>query len=132
MLLRNASQGSKLANSGVRENNIDSPLQIGDGFVETIEVGHLGNVSLNAKNVAADCLYGLIEFLLATAGNENISALFDEKLCRGQSNPFCSAGDDGDLTFELFRHRFSPLLLRCNKCFPLRLIMYVCQEKRGP
>src|SRR5713226_2594422 len=106
MLFRNASQGSKLANSGVRENNIDSSLHIGDGFVETINVGHLSNVSLNARNVASDCLHGLVEFLLATARDENISTLFDEKLCRGQSDPFCSAGDDGDPSFELSRHRF--------------------------
>ncbi len=58
---------------------------------------------------------GLVEFLLAAARDEDISTLSDEKLCRSQSNPFCAAGDDSNLTFELYRHRFSPLLLGCNE-----------------
>jgi hypothetical protein len=37
---------------------------------------------LNAGNVAADFLHGRVEFLLATAGDENIGALLDKKLGR--------------------------------------------------
>ena len=43
-----------------------------DGLVETIKVGQFGNVSLNASNVAADCLHGLVKFLLATARDEDV------------------------------------------------------------
>src|SRR5580693_6002649 len=86
-------------------------LGLGDGLVETIKVGQLGDVALNARNVGADCLYGLVELLLATARYEDIGTLFDEKFCRSEPNPFCSAGDDGGLAFELFSHRLSPLLL---------------------
>src|SRR5258708_2678059 len=67
-------------------------------------------------HVGADCLYGLVEFLLATARYEDIGLLFDEKFCRGEPNPFCSAGDDGSLAFEFFSHCLSPLLLS----YPLR------------
>src|SRR5882724_5073254 len=53
-----------------------------DGLVKTIKVGQFGNVSLNAGNVAADCLHGLVEFFLAAARDEDIRTLFDKKLCR--------------------------------------------------
>src|SRR6202140_1142236 len=115
MLFGDGPKGNKFANTSVGENNIDSPLHLSDGFVKTIKVGQSGNVSLNARNVGADCLPGLGKFLRATARDENIGSLFDEKLCRSQSNPFCAAGDDGDLTFELFSHHFSPLLLSCSE-----------------
>ena len=75
------SQGSKLSNPGVGENDIDSPLRL-DGLIESVKVGQFGNVALNAGNVAADCLHGLIKFLLATARDEDVGALFDEEFCR--------------------------------------------------
>src|SRR5271170_1932772 len=99
MLLGDGPKGNKFANAGVGENNIYSPLHLSDRLVKTIKVSQLGNVSLNARNVAADCLHGLVEFLLSAARNEDISTLFDEKLCRSQPNPFCPAGDDGGLAF---------------------------------
>src|SRR5882672_11100778 len=109
-------KGNKFANAGVGENNIDSPLHIRDGLVKTIKISQLGNVSLNSRNVGADCLHGLVEFLLAAARDEDIGTLFDEKLCRRQSNPFCAAGDDSDLTFELFSHCFSLFLPSSDGC----------------
>src|SRR5216683_1687862 len=111
MLFGDGPKGNKFAKASVGENNIDSPLHFRDSLVKTIKVSQLGNVSLNSRNVGVDCLHGLVEFLLAAAGDEDIGTLFDEKLCRSQSNPFCPAGDDSNLTFELFRHHFSPLLL---------------------
>src|SRR5690242_1903366 len=116
MLFGDGSKGNKFANSGVGENNIDSSLHPRDGLVKTIKVGQFGNVSLNSRNVAADCLHGLVEFLLAAARDEDIGTLFDETLCRSQANPFCAAGDDRDLTFELFRHCFSLFLPSSDGC----------------
>src|SRR3979411_2342947 len=119
MLFSDGPQGNKFANAGVGEDNIDSPLHLSDGLVKTIKVSQLGNVSLNSRNVGADCLHGLIELLLAAARDEDIGTLFDEELCRSQSNPFCPAGDDGDLAFELFAHCLSPLLLSWNSSAPI-------------
>jgi len=45
MLLCDVSQRGKFSNAGVGENNIDSPLHLSDGLVETIKVGQSGNVS---------------------------------------------------------------------------------------
>src|SRR5438874_13513010 len=107
MLFGDGPKGNKFANAGVGENNIDSPLRLSDGLVKTIKIGQLGNVSLNSRNVAADCLHGLVEFLRTTARDENIGALLDEKFCSGQPNPFCAARDDGGLAFEVFGHSIS-------------------------
>src|SRR5487761_381570 len=115
MLFRDGPQGNKFGSAGVGENYIDSPLRLSDGLVKTIKVSQLGNVSLNSRNVGADCLHGLVEFLLAAARDEDTGTLVDEKLCRSQPNPFCPAGDDGGLAFELFGHCLSPLLLSWNE-----------------
>src|SRR6266699_5336760 len=111
MLFGDGPKGNKFANAGVGENNIDSPLHLRDGLVKTIKVSQVGNVSLNSRNVGADCLHGLVKFLLAAARDEDIGTLFDEKLSSSQPNPFCPAGDDGGLAFELFGHCLSPFLL---------------------
>src|SRR5258708_36601055 len=116
MLLGDGPKGNKFANAGVGENNIDSPLHIRGGIVKTIKVSKLGNISLNSRNVGANCLHGLVEFLLPAARDEDIGTLFDEKLCRGKPNSFCAGGDDSDLTFELFRHCFSLFLASSNGC----------------
>src|SRR4029077_7413822 len=114
MLFGNGPKGDKFAHTSIGENNIDSSLQLGDGLVKTIKVGQFGNASLNSRNVGTDCLHGLIKFFLAAARDEDIRTLFYEKRCRSQPNPFCPAGDDSDLAFELFGHCLSPLLLSWN------------------
>src|SRR3989442_8568197 len=119
MLFGDGPKGNKFANAGVGENNIDSPLHLRDGLVKTIKVSQVGNVSLNSGNVGADCLHGLVEFLLAAARDEDIGTLFDEKFSRSQPNPFCPAGDDGGLAFELSGHCLSPLLLSWNSPAPM-------------
>src|ERR1700747_3846231 len=100
MLFGDGPKGNKFAKAGVGENNIDSPLHLGDGLVKTIKVGQFGDVSLNSTNVGADCLHGLVKFLLAAAHDEDIGTLLDETLCRSQSNPFCSAGDHSGLALD--------------------------------
>src|SRR5271165_5550857 len=107
MPFRDASQGSKFSNTGVSENDVDSPLYPTDGVVETIQVGQFGNVSLNARNVAADCLHGLIKFLLATARDENVGTLSDEELCCSHPYPRRAAGDDRHFSLQLARDRYS-------------------------
>src|SRR5882672_5723782 len=102
-----------------RAHNIDSPLHLSDGLVQTIKVSQLGNVSLNSRHVGADGLHGLVEFLLAAARDEDIGTLFDEPFCGSQSNPFCPAGDDGGLAFEFLGHCLSPSLPSGNSPAPM-------------
>src|SRR3989454_11474238 len=111
MLFGDGPKGNKFADAGVGENNIDSPLHPKDGLVKAIKVSQLSNVSLNSRNVGANCLHGLVEFLLAAARDEDIGTLFDEKFSSSQPDPFCPASDDGGLSFELFCHCLYPYLL---------------------
>src|SRR5258708_1035524 len=101
MLFGDGPKGNKFANAGIGENNVHSFLHLRDGRVKTIKVGQFGNTPLNARNVSADYLHRLVQFLLTTARDEDIGSLFDEKLCRRQPNTFCSAGDDGGLALKL-------------------------------
>src|SRR5271163_1628856 len=112
MLFGDGPKGNKFANASVSKNNIESPLHLGNGLVKTIKVREFGDVTLNARDISADCLHGLVEFFLTAARDEDISTLCDEKFCRSQSNSFCASRDDSHLSFEFFRHRLSPLLLR--------------------
>src|SRR2546426_8343812 len=105
-----APKGANSPTPAFGEHNIDSPLHLRDGLVQTIKVSQLGNVSLHSRNVGADCLHGLVEFVLAAARDEDIGTLFDESSCRSQPNPFCPASDDGGFAVELFGHSNSPSL----------------------
>src|SRR6266436_4446489 len=107
MLFCDTSQGSKFSNAGVSENDVDLPLYPTDGVVETIQVGQFGNVSLNARNVAADCPHGLIKLLLATARDEDIGALSDEEFCRSKPYARRTAGDDSHFSLQLAHGRCS-------------------------
>src|SRR6267142_2369320 len=132
MLFGDGPKGNKFADAGIGENNIDSPLHLRNRLVKTIKVSQLGNVSLNSRNVRADCLHGIVEFLLATARDEDIGTLFDEKLCRSKSNPFCAASDDGGLAFEPFGHCHSLLLLSWNSPVPMLHARSLESEHRLP
>src|SRR6266851_4451651 len=100
MLFCDTSQGSKFSNAGISEDDIDPPL-LADDLIETIKVGQIGNVSLNASHVAADCLHGFVKLLPAAACDEDIGALFDKELCRSQPYPRRAAGDDCHFSLKL-------------------------------
>src|SRR2546426_5551043 len=114
MFLGDGPKGNKFADAGVGENNIDSPLHLSNRLVKTIKVSQLGNVSVNSRNVGAVCLHGLVEFLRAAPGDEDIGTLVEEKFSSSQPNPFCTAGDEGGLARKPFGHYLSPLLLSWN------------------
>src|SRR5229473_5107141 len=105
MLFCDTSQGSKFSKPGVGEDNIDSPLRL-DGLIESVKVGQFDNVALNAGNVAADCLHGLIKLLLATARDEDVGALSDEELCPSKPYARRTAGDDCRFSRQLTHGRY--------------------------
>src|ERR1700686_159461 len=106
MLFCDTSEGSELSNPGVGEKDIDSPLPL-HGLIESVKIGQFGNVALNAGNVAADCLHGLIKFLLATARDEDVGPLSDEEFCRSKPYTRRTAGDDCRFSFQLAHGRYS-------------------------
>jgi hypothetical protein len=99
-------KGANSPKSGIREDDIDSAL-LPNGFVETIQVGESGNISLDAGDVAAYRLHGLIEFVLATAGDEDVGAFLDEELGGSQANSCCAAGDDCHFALQLTHDCYS-------------------------
>ena len=78
MLFRDVYQGRKFSDTGVSKNDIDSSFRL-DRLVEPIKVGQFGNISLNAGDIPADCLYRLIELLLTAARDEDISTFSYEE-----------------------------------------------------
>src|SRR5258708_39804592 len=131
MLFGDVTERNKFANAGVGENNVDSPLQLTDCLIETIQVSQFCDVSLNARHVTADCRDSLVEFLLAARHDEDIGTLLDEKFCSSQPNPFCPASDDGGLAFEFFGHCVFPLLLRgdgSEASPPSTLVCRICSK----
>src|SRR5260370_5492242 len=106
MIVGDGPKGNKFGNAGVGENDNDSPLHFRNGLVKAIKVGQFGNVALNATNVAAECLHGLVEFLVSAARDEDKGALFDEKLCRGESTSSCSPSHATIFTSSPFNHFF--------------------------
>ncbi len=59
-----------------------------------IEVGQVRDIALNARDVAADGRYGFVKFLLATAGNEDVSTFTGEEFCRGEADTLRASGND--------------------------------------
>src|SRR5258708_15847240 len=72
MLLSDFAERSKFRNAGI---GVKFPLCF-DSLIKTIEVVQFGNVSLNASDVATDCLHGLFELFLPTARDQDVPTLF--------------------------------------------------------
>jgi hypothetical protein len=90
----------------IGENHVDSSLGR-NGLVETIKVGRIGNVSLNASDITANYSHGLVEFLLTTARDEYVSPFLDEELCCCQTYPTRASSNDRHFSLQLlsFGHR---------------------------
>src|SRR3979490_525383 len=91
-------QRGKFSHSSVGKEHINSP-PLTYGFVEAIEVGQVGNVALNASNIASNCIHSVVKFLLAATGDENIGAISDEELSRGK--PYSRSATCHDCNFSV-------------------------------
>jgi hypothetical protein len=72
-----------------------------DRLVESVKVGQIGDIALNAADVVADLLHGVVEFLLAASRDEDIGSFRDEEFCRGKPDPGRSSGDDRYFSLQL-------------------------------
>src|ERR1700686_1544685 len=111
MLLRETCQGSKFADAGIGDQDIDLPLYL-HGLVKAIEVLKLRDVPSNAYDAAADRLRRLVELLLAAACYEDKGAFVDKALRRGASYSRGAAGNHGYLSLQLDHNRHSFLLMK--------------------
>src|ERR1700681_2857466 len=85
--------------AGIGDQDIDLSLRL-HGLVKAIEVLQFRDVPPNAYDVAADCLHGLVELLLAAARYEDKGAFVDEALRRGETYSLGAAGNHGDLSLQ--------------------------------
>src|SRR5258707_5990748 len=106
MLLCDVSQRGKFSNAGVGENNIDSPLHLSDGLVETIKVGQSGNVITGRRRKELDEAVKAIGSNVSGVQGEYIRTLPGEQLRRSQPDSFGAACDESDLVFKLLWHCF--------------------------
>jgi hypothetical protein len=65
-----------------------------NGCVEPIKVSQLGDVSLDAGNIVSNGFRRLVELLLATARDEDVSPLLDEELGRCEGYSCGTTSDD--------------------------------------
>ena len=134
MLFGYGPKGSKFANTGVGKNDIDSPLQLRDRVVETVEIGQIGNVSLNARNIAADCLYSLVEFFLGDGPvMKTYAPSFTNSFAVANPIPSVPPVMRAILSLSFLDILYPPLLPSCNELPMPRCILYqrsVLQELR--
>src|SRR5271156_1652417 len=110
MPLSDFAERNKFRDTCIGEDDVKFPFCF-DGLIKPIEVGHFGNVSLNAGNVATDLLYSRVELFLTAPYDENVGTLLYEKLCCSQPYPGCATGNDRGFSFQLSisGHRTPPL-----------------------
>src|ERR671919_2272497 len=65
------SKGRQLSNPGVRENDIELSTIPFDCFVQTVNVGQVGDVARNSRRLLADFGDRRLQRVLASAGNED-------------------------------------------------------------
>src|SRR5271168_4437716 len=94
MLLRDLTKGNEFTNAGIGKDNIDPPLHLADCLVKAIKICQFCDISLNARDVVADCVYGLVEFLLTPSRDEDIRTLTDKELCCSQPYALGASGDN--------------------------------------
>lgn len=93
MLLRYCAERSKGAAPGIGDQDVNVSFLFFYLSIQTIEIGQIGDVALNAGEIAADFPDGLVQFVLAAACNENIGAFRDKQLGGGEAEAAGSAGD---------------------------------------
>src|SRR6266478_2021377 len=101
MLLGYLAERGELADTRIGDYNIDSSLCSTNSLVQAIQVGHFGNVPVDASDVVADRLHCLVEVFLAASGDEDRGAFFDKALCDCQAYPLGSSRDDRHLSLQL-------------------------------
>src|SRR5580658_3053867 len=95
MLFRYGAERSKGAAPGIGDQDINVSFLFSYLSIQTIQIGQIGDVALNAGDIAADFPDGLFQFILAAARDENIGALREKPFRRGEAEAAGSARDNG-------------------------------------
>src|ERR1700733_11716159 len=106
VLLRNLTQWQCLALAGTREQDVDLPLLALDRIEQAVQIVQISCVTLDAGYIPANRLHGLIELLLPSTRDENVSAFFNEQLGTRQRHAARTTCNDCNFSFKL-SHDFS-------------------------
>jgi len=97
--------GCQISDARIGEQNIDMAVFFFYCCIETVEVFHVSDITLNANNLAAaDLVERYVDLFLAAAGDDDMRAFSYKALGGGEAHPAVAAGDNGDLAFEHFCH----------------------------
>jgi hypothetical protein len=90
-----------LAHAGAGPQHVEAAHLPLDGVVQAVQVVQVGGVALDAGDVAADLLHGLVQGVPAAAGDEDVRSLVDEQLRAGQRHAGGAACDERYLAVKL-------------------------------
>src|SRR5882762_4557610 len=94
--------GCQISEACIGEQNIDMAVFFFYGCIETVEVFHISDITLNTDSlVAADFLERYVDLFLAATGNDDMRAFSNKTLGRGEAHTAVAAGDNGDLSIQL-------------------------------
>src|SRR4051812_26883297 len=119
MSLGSHPEGCDCPRAGVREEYVDVTMFLFHDGIEPVQIFQARHVAHHRRNVTVDEGCGLLQFLLSSSSDHDVSTFFHEALGSGQANPAASASDDGNFSRQflsmVITHMFSPL------CFSLLL-----------
>jgi len=89
--------------TGISDDDVEHTRLSFDRRVQPVEIGQAGYVALNRRHLTADLGFGLVQFGLAAAGDEDMGTFRCEALGGCQTDTARSARDDGNFSCEM-RH----------------------------
>src|SRR5712675_123528 len=97
--------GRQISEACIGEQNIDMAVFFFHGCIETVEVLHISDITLNTDSfAAADFLECYVDLFLAAAGDDDMRAFSNKTHGGGQAHTAVAAGDNGDFAFEYLCH----------------------------
>jgi hypothetical protein len=86
VLLGDRSKSGNFSGACVGEQNVDLAFLLLHGGVQSVEIGQLRDVTLDAGDILADLPGREVELALTAAGDEDVSLLGGESLGGGEAN----------------------------------------------
>src|SRR5258707_1094267 len=97
--------GCQISEACIGEQNIDMAVFFFYGCIETVEVFHISDITLNTDCfAAADFLECYVDLFLAAAGDDDMCAFSNKTHGGGEAHTAVAAGDNGDFAFEHLCH----------------------------
>jgi hypothetical protein len=93
-------EGGKLRDPGIGEHNIEPAFLLLDLCEKPIKISEVRHVSSRAHHIHCDFLYRHGQLCLTAAGNEDICAFVQKRLCGRETNASVTTGNECDFSFK--------------------------------